>query len=168
MQEEQQKQIMEYKMTNTYITANHTYVHAYHMYTTWSSSFDIYNNTLINLWTYSKQASTHLSPTSFYHVPHIKLSTVPFSNYDQQTNGDFSAHRAFHYSHTSNAESLHEATQKLYTHFISITWKTNTCTNRTITPLPTYKLCLSRKGCRARGTTKANHGVKNDKYVHYS
>ena len=47
--------------------------------------------------------------------------------------------------------------------------KPSTCTHaashtQTIPPLLTYLLCLSRKGCRARGKMKANHGMWNDKY----
>ena len=39
---------------------------------------------------------------------------MPFTNYGQQECNEtvtFPAHHAFHYSHTSNAESLREATQ---------------------------------------------------------
>ena len=55
----------------------------------------------------------------------------------------------------------------LYTHHTSITWKTNTNTyiTQTITPLLTYHLCLSRKGCHAKGITKANHGLWNYKHI---
>ena len=40
---------------------------------------------------------------------------MPFTNDGKQENNKtvtFHAHHAFHYSHTSNVESLHEATQK--------------------------------------------------------
>ena len=46
-----------------------------------------------------------------------------------QLNSDYPTHHAFRYSHISNVESLHEATQKqISKHCNLITWKTNTYT----------------------------------------
>ena len=71
-----------------------------------------------------------------------------------QLNCNFPAHHAIHYLHTSNVESLHKATQKLYRHCILITWKTNRCTTQKITWLLTYPLCLSKKWCHLKGKKK--------------
>ena len=113
-------------------------------------------------WTYSKPASTNHSPTFLYHIPHIQLheyhSLITVSkNAIKQW---LSPLIMLFITHTLQMLNHYKKPLKnICKHSILITWKTNPCTTETITPLLTYLLCLSRKGCRARATTTANHGV---------
>ena len=109
--------------------------HTYNMYTAWSSPLHILQT--INLWIYSKSASTYLSPASLYHVPSLQILNYwmePLKNI-------------------------------LYRHCILITWKTNTYTLKQSHHYSLTSCVCPGKGASARGITKANHGVWNDKYI---
>ena len=66
-----------------HITANYTYILHVHC------MIFLLTYTTIHLWTYSKPASAYLSPTSLYHVPHIKVAIHQLWSTRMQLNSNF-------------------------------------------------------------------------------
>ena len=81
VQEEKQKQIMECEMTNTLQLTTHTYISTTCTLHNVPPYIYMYYNLLTYKPTRNQYPSMFLSPTSLYHIPHIK---VLFTNYGQQ------------------------------------------------------------------------------------
>ena len=148
---------MECKMTNTIQLTTHTYyVHLHCMI------FPVWHTLQPNEPTQKQNPPISLLRTFLYNVTHLQLHEchsliMVRKNAIKQWLSPLIMLFLIHTLQTLN--HCIKPLKNMHRKCMLIRLKTNTCIIQTIPPLLTYPLCLSRKGCRARGKTKANHGV---------